>query len=669
MATATISPIVALLLALSMLFSPVAYDTPSDVPELTVTVTRADGQSLSGGFIKTEAGLPGLILNGLEESLLVTGDASYFTDDTATYTVSAQELMKVFEAMTQTLPEPTENDVNAILLFVQGVAGGVSSDALSIAPMGEGMSFTFDLDQLCKDLNTAVPNTLTTYAAFLDPTLAKYSQALAGETITCKQLAAAWPELGLDQVRTGLAGSLTVVPNRDGVSIVGKLAGVSFMAKITETGFNGSITTPDGKVYVLDTADLLVLAEVLSEVPSVMTNAGFSVTEEGDTTTIKVDLAALSTDLNRALTLAVALHSTEIDELLNKYRTWFELIDADFAARLTAANLAKAFQQGAISLPPYKGELTVQQDYETRTYNVNGYFGNTTLSGKYHSREDVGSFLLAFNDSYDPLYLSLDIATDYHTTSYSLSSSMPVLDLFNTITLYVDDSYDAQYTLTTDTNVLRLSYSDDEQYMEAKLGPVNLSYKMDEADVNHFELYTMDFFARLLVAEDRFALDTTVFGVDAALNNDGFSMNGYIYEDFDPDYVRHDFGVHYNEDTMLSAYLAADGRNESCYALTVMPQYASVSFDGDTYTVTPYYGAEMDAYIVAQNGKPVVSIAGEVSEDGTEYTFKVYQGLDLTAQPAFTIVLDTTPDKVKVPADAIVVDPATFAEKLEDFLF
>lgn len=669
MATATISPIVALLLALSMLFSPVAYDTPSDVPELTVTVTRADGQSLSGGFIKTEAGLPGLILNGPEESLLVTGDASYFTDDTATYTVSAQELMKVFEAMTQTLPEPTENDVNAILLFVQGVAGGVSSDALSIAPMGEGMSFTFDLDQLCKDLNTAVPNTLTTYAAFLDPTLAKYSQALAGETITCKQLAAAWPELGLDQVRTGLAGSLTVVPNRDGVSIVGKLAGVSFMAKITETDFNGSITTPDGKVYVLDTADLLVLAEVLSEVPSVMTDAGFSVTEEGDTTTIKVDLAALSTDLNRALTLAVALHSTEIDELLNKYRTWFELIDADFAAQLTAANLAKAFQQGAISLPPYKGELTVQQDYETRTYNVNGYFGNTTLSGKYHSREDVGSFLLAFNDSYDPLYLSLDIATDYNSTSYSLSSSMPVLGLFNTITLYVDDSYDAQYTLTTDTNVLRLSYSDDEQYMEAKLGPVNLSYKMDEADVNHFELYTMDFFARLLVAEDRFALDTTVFGVDAALNNDGFSMNGYIYEDFDPDYVRHDFGVHYNEDTMLSAYLAADGRNESCYALTVMPQYASVSFDGDTYTVTPYYGAEMDAYIVAQNGKPVVSIAGEVSEDGTEYTFKVYQGLDLTAQPAFTIVLDTTPDKVKVPADAIVVDPATFAEKLEDFLF
>lgn len=669
MATATVSPIVALLLALSMLFSPAAYTTPSDVPEMTVTVTRADGESISGGLVKTTDGIPAMILNVLQESLLITGDASYYSDGTVTYTVSADELMKLAGSAFQTLPEPTENDMNAIMLFVQGVAEGVSTDAVSIAAMGNGMSFSIDVDQLAKDLNTAVPNTLTTYAAFLDPTLAKYSQALAGETITCKQLAAAWPELGLDQVRTGLAGSLTVVPNRDSISIVGKLAGVSFMAKITETGFNGSITTPDGKVYVLDTADLLVLAEVLSEVPSVMTNAGFSVTEEGDTTTIKVDLAALSTDLNRALTLAVALHSTEIDELLNKYRTWFELIDEDFAAQLTAANLAKAFQQGAISLPPYKGELTIEQDYETRTYNVNGYFGNTTLTGKYHSREDVGSFLLAFNDSYEPLYLTLDIATDYNTTSYSLSSSLPVLELFNTITLYVDDSYDAQYTLTTDTNVLRLSYSDDEQYMEAKLGPVNLSYKMDEADVNHFELYTMDFFARLLVAEDRFALDTTVFGLDAALNNDGFSMNGYVYEDFDPDYVRHDFGVHYNEDTMLSAYLAADGRNESCYALTVMPQYASVSFDGDTYTVTPYYGAEMEAYIIAKNGVPGLSVTGEVSENEEEITFKVYQGLDLTAQPAFTIVLDTTPDKVKVPADVIVVDPATFVEKAEDFLF
>lgn len=667
MATATISPIVALLLALSMLFSPVAYDSPSEVPEMTVTIIRADGQSISGGLIKTEAGLPGLILNGLEESLLVTGDASYFTDGTATYTISAQELMKVFGALTQPLPEPTENDVNAILLFVQGIAGGVSSDALSIAPMGEGMSFIIDVDQLCKDLNTAVPNTLTTYATFLNPTLAKYSQALAGEVITCEQLAAAWPELGLDQVNTGLKGNLSVVPSRDSLSIVGSLCDVSFVAKVTETGFSCSITCPNGKEYVLDTADLLVLAEVLSEVPSVMTNAGFSVTEEGDTTTIKVDLAALSTDLNRALTLAVALHSTEIDELLNKYRTWFELIDADFAARLTAANLAKAFQQGAISLPPYKGELTIQQDYETRTYNVNGYFGNTTLSGKYHSREDVGSFLLAFNDRYDPLYLSMDIATDYNTTSISLSSSMPVLGLFNTMTLYIDDSYDAQYTLTTDTNVLRLSYSDEEQCLEAKLGPVSLSYRLDEAEVNHFELYMMDFFARLLVAEDHFALDTTVFGIDVSKSRNSVIIDGYFYEEFDPDFDRYEFGLHYNDETMFSAYLS-DGRYEN-YALTVGDAFASFAYNRDTYTVTPYYGAEMEAYIIAKNGVPGLSVTGEVSENEDEITFKVYQGIDLTAQPAFTIVLDTAPDKVKVPADVIVVDPATFVEKAEDFLF
>lgn len=668
MATATVSPIVALLLALSMLFSPAAYTTPSDVPEMTVTVTRADGESISGGLVKTTDGIPALILNVLQESLMITGDASYYSDGTVTYTVSANELMKLAGEAVQTLPEPTENDVNAIMLFVQGVAGGVSADALSIAPMGEGMSFAIDLDQLCKDLNTAVPNTLTTYAAFLNPTLAKYSQALAGEVITCEQLAAAWPELGLDQVNTGLKGNLSVVPGRDSLSIVGSLCDVSFVAKVTETGFSCSITSPDGKEYVLDTADLLVLAEVLSEVPSVMTDAGFSVTEDGDTTTIKVDLAALSTDLNRSLTLAVALHSTEIDELLNKYRTWFELIDEDFAAQLTAANLAKAFQQGAISLPPYKGELTIEQDYETRTYNINGYFGNTTLSGKYHSREDVGSFLLAFNDSYEPLYLTLDIATDYSTTSYSLSSSMPVLGLFNTVTLYIDDSYDAQYTLTTDTNVLRLSYSDDEQYMEAKIGPVNLSYKMDEADVNHFELYMMDFFARLLVAENHFALDTSVFGLDAALNNGGFSINGYVYEDFDPDYVRHDFGVHYNEDTMLSAYLAADGRNESCYAMTVTTQYASVSFEGDTYTLTPYYGAEGEAYVIALNGDPVYSVSGEVSEDGSATTMYFYTGLDMTVTPVFTVVLDNAPDKVAVPAGATPVDPETFAGLVEDFL-
>ena len=118
---------------------------------------------------------------------------------------------------------------------------------------------------------------------------------------------------------------------------------------------------------------------------------------------------------------------------------------------------------------------------------------------------------------------------------------------------------------------------------------------------------------------------------------------------------------------MSSAYLS-DGRYEN-YALTVGNAFASFAYNRDTYTVTPYYGAEMEAYIIAKNGVPGLSVTGEVSENEDEITFKVYQGIDLTAQPAFTIVLDTTPDKVKVPADVIVVDPATFVEKAEDFLF
>ncbi|MBQ7848823.1 MAG: hypothetical protein IJ343_03790 [Clostridia bacterium] len=678
MASATVSPFVALLLALSMLFGSPSYtqqtyrytdsaavvEAEHAIPEFTVSITSTEGESISAGIVETTDYLPAFLFNVFEKNLLVTGNASYYSDGTTTYTVPAEELLKLVAGEMPQIPEPTEDDLNALMLLAQGVAGGISSDAFALLPMGNGMSFSLDVDQLAKDLHTAVPTALTTYAANIDPTLQKYSKALLGENLTCADIAAVWPELGLDQVATGLKGTISVLPTRDGMSFVGTLCDVSFVAKVHESGFNCSITTPDGKEYVLDTNDVLVLAKVLSEVPSGMSNAGFNVTETDDTIHVTLDLAALGTDLNRALTYAIAVNSAEIDALLNKYRTWFELIDEDFAAMLTAANLKAVFQQGAISLPALKGELTIKQDGETRTYYVDGYFANCTLNGQFHSRNDVGSFLFAVNDSYDPLYLSLDIAApDYSTTSYSLSSNVPVLGLFNTLTLYVDDSYDSQYNLTTDTNVLRLGYSSEEQYLEAKLGPVNLSYKMDEEEVNHFELYTMDFFARLLVAENHIALDTSVFGFDYSESRNSMIIDGYFFEDFDPDYDRYEFGLHYNDETMFSAYLS-DGRYEN-YALTVGNQYASFAYNGDTYTVTPYYGAEKQAFIVAMNGKPACSIASETSDDGTTSTFYYYEGLDMTVEPAFTIVVDTDPDQVTVPTNAIVVDPNTFAEHAE----
>lgn len=671
-----VNPIIALLLALSMLLSPAAYTKSEPFPNFSVTVTNANGEEISAGLANTTSGLPAIFLNLLDQELLMTGEAAYLNDSTGTYAVSADELMSLVNTLTQSIPEPTEDDLTALMILLQGTMKGVSQEALSYSVMGSGLSVTIDVDQLAHDLHSAVPAVLTTYAPFLNPTLAKYSAALLGQAITAEELAAVWPELGLDQAATGLKLSLTVVETRDGISIIGAVCDVNFIAAIGENGFSCSISTPDGTVYAFDTADLLILANILASVPDSITRDAFSydqVTTRNEngyttvTTTLKLDTAALASDLNRGIAYTIALNSDAVDELLNKYRSWIALFDPDFASQLTAQSLLQAFNSGALTLPAAEGELVIVVDNATGTGTVNGYFANCTLTGKLATSSSTPAFSLifAFEDRRSPLYLTLDCWSDRYGTTLSFNSSEPVLDLFSTLTLSMVDSYDFSWNLTTDTNVLRAGYSDAEQYMELKIGPMNASLHVDDNAVMHIEFFLPEFFADMHIGSENFSIDSSLFGLSCSETYRGFVFNGYICPDADSD-DRISFGMDYCDvPSVFYAYLSA-GRelDVSLYA-----GYNTLTFrnGSDVYELSPLHGAS-DTVVLTQNGQVVCSIVyEEVVTDRVIPTFRIYNGIDVAAAPVFTVALDAQPDPIDVPADAVFVDPATFVTRLEAF--
>ena len=630
MATATLSPIVALLLALSMLISPAAGTSSSaDLPEFSITVEDVNAdEDLSFGLAETVAGQPVAFYTQQGDGYYITGDSLVFTMDGKTYALPTSELVSYVYAATNRLPQPDEQDAMAVSLFVQSLITSVSADAVSFAPRGEGFTFSIDLDRLVADLDAAVPKVLATYAYYLNPTIAKYSQALFGQPITAAQLAQAWPELGLSELKTGLTIKMTAIPTADGFTLMGSVMEFNFVARVGSNGLEFRLTAPNGVVYPFDSQDLLSLVGLFAQLPATITPDAFSFNEvrtmnkDGrptHTTTIKLDTTALARDLNAGMANILTRNSAMVDSLLKKYSCWLALLSPS-AANITAADLARAFSGGAITLPALKGELVMVDDTALRLFQVNGYLNNVTLTGEIRYRHGDGTFLLTASDSKSSLYLNMDVYTsDYGPDTFTFTSNA-FPGFFNTLSITSwEDRWNNCFAITTDTDVFRMTYTND--VIALKISDLEMRMSLDQNDSMLFDLILPDFFATMRMQNTGLSLDTTYFGLDVKENEDALVLSGYLTPD---EYERYDFGLDAHPDASYTVgtyhgFLSGEGMD---YSFSLIDNILHVNLDGDLYSFIPEYST--NAYVVYCNREAIATI--QFQDEGDKLMLLIYEG-------------------------------------------
>lgn len=703
------NPFIALILALSMLFSSGAIGTGDFTP--FAVEMESNGETVSFGMAETTQGAPAAYLSHDDETFYLTGEKSVLVGQSGAAYTPTQELSALLGTSMGLLPTPTEADLNALTYLFTGLMANISPNALSFAPTGNGFTFKADVDLLLDDLETAVPQVLNAYADQLYPLVRKYSVGLTGQTFTCAQLAAAWPQLGLSQIQTGVTLQLTVAEQETGnVTILGKVCDATFIGSLREDGFNVRFNAPDGKSYQIDTADLAVLAQLLGDLPQQLIAQSVTMTIEGNTqtTTILVNTPVLARTLNQELARIVRENTETVDALLNKYRSWFELADAEVGANLTAERLAMALTAGIIELPEVVGSLSVVQD-DSDIAVINGRFtgdmGVVTITGTAamddYTEQSITYTITSDSGEGAPFMVTCTghFAEDNETLTYTFSE--PVFGLFRTLNFafesyayydfygrteeeFIQELYDEYYawsfyqdyygsveeyiqetmeyylvsgttlSVTTDTDEVRLCLSD-EPRCEIKL-PDFYFFFGGETE-GRISLQVPEFYLDFLFTDNGMRLDTPVFG----LSVNEYGLDGYVAEDYD----RVNFGFQMNEDGILThAYILGGDLN---YSLTNI-------VDGDTILL----GIDDEAYFlnivddntftVTNDGEVVYTLKVEVNADHTTETYRLYNGANTSAQPMFTVTVDLDPDAVTLPAFCQMVDAEDFLQLLGSFL-
>lgn len=674
--------ILTLLLALSMLASPMSGAGVSDLPHFSYSIDftdDSDGVDHSMGLVQTTGEQAAFYTSMADSAFYLTGEQAFIVRPDGAISVPASDFIALLYSMTGSLPDPTEADANALMSFAQSLVSILSPDAFLLAPAGDGFVMELDVDALLADLNTGVPQLLTAHAEQLDPTVRKYSLALTGQPYTCAQLAAMWPQLGLGSVHTGVTIRLSILPQQDGsVTFLGGVADLTFIGRIGEDGFDLRFTTPDGVSYQLDSADLITVSLIASQAFSAVGHEAFMYTESRDTLEsgyqmvtyeIHLNTTALARDLNRGFAEAIRAKVDTVNALLDKYRSWIALFDPQLAQTLTADSLAAAFEGGLISLPHAIGLLTVTDDMGARTAEIDGSLNQATLTGKIsYGSGTSGSLLFTIDDRHVPVTIDADFLADYNAWFCSLSSSLPIFDAIHTLTISYDGSgYGDSILITTDTNAFRLAYSAPEQYMELKIGEVNAYLRQDGNDVFHVNVYHPEFFADLHAGEEFVNLDSTFFGLDFAQGrNDSFTISGYIAPEAN---ARYDFGLNLHESggymgSFANGYFTGEDVDVSAVYVS---DSLYITVDGELYSVVR--DSETSALLLCYNHGIFATIYSEVADDlATLRIYEEYAGKDHTLPPLCTVTIDLDPAPISLPAGAQVTEVSSFVQTLMNLL-
>lgn len=711
MAVASMNPIISILLAMLMLVTPftesVVNVTSTSFDPTVITVEAADEQA-SFGIGKTADEQVVFFLNQSDNALYLSGDRSVVVGTEGVAYTPTAELTALLGSAFNLIPEPTTADLNAIGQFAAMLFMSINPDALSFVPTGNGYTLKADVDLLAKELNTTLPKTLTGCASTLDPVVRKYTAAILGKTMTCAELAKAFEELDVSNVQTGLTLQLTIVPQNDGnITFLGKVSDVTFIGKCTDKGVDARFSTADGKVYQIDTADLAAAADYISGLCSSMLAKSVVTSEDGATITLQIDTTVLAQWINEALARDVRANLEKVNALLNKYRSWLELMDAKMGAVLTAEHLVLAFETGAISLPAMKGDIVMKQLSNT-TINVDGEVSGEL--GKYTVSADIittnGTLVSSVRHVFDDgtgtpfIYTCGTTQTGPNNVRGFYSFSEPLFGLFNTLSISVEnnsyydydgmteaeyqemidedyywfsDYYDRVYgsyngyvnamyedayvednvvSITTDTDAFRFYADSSKPVIDLKTPEFSFHLATNEADEGSLLLETPDFTLNLLSTDSGMSINSSAFGFSA----DNYGLDGYIADGYD----RTRFGIHTDD----SGHIYYNDGYDT-YMLTVSGDDMLLVADDETYHL--YFDRNNNQLLINEDNAVLYTITIEQNEDATVAVYTMYNGTDLTAEPMCTITADNDPDAIVLPAFGAMVDAEDFLKLLQRF--
>lgn len=655
------------MLALSMLLTPVFGSVELPAFTLTVDGTATQQQDLSFGVTETTGGEPVVFLSHWDDGCYITTDGLTFTANDAAYTISAHELARFIASAANQLPQPTEEDLQAVALLGRELLASITPDSFSFVPRGDGFALYIDVDHLLAEIDSAVPQLLRTHARQLNPTLQKYSAFLLGMPITANDLAELWPALGLGELRTGLTINLSVIPTANGVNVMGSVAQFSFVARILEDGFELRFTTPDGVVYPLDSADFLTLVDVFADLPLQVLASSITaaMNETGDTITIQIDTTLLARNLNNAIAGTISANADVVDALLQKYSPWLALVSPELT-NLSAAALNSLFaQQQPIALPAITGQVSVTDAHPTYTIDGSfvGPFGALTFTGRLQngSRSALNTLTVILDDGRETFRATLNHTLEDNMHRVTLAFSQPVLGLFRTLTFNLDtSSYGPCIDLSTDTDTLRLAWHPD--YIRVNLLGFSACYRYIRGVETYMHLALYDLFITLTSTDSSLLLDSTYFGLNARAKDNAFILSGYFTPDQD---VRYDFGLDCHPGVgNIGLYHGFVSGDDTDLSFTLSDHSLFVTVDDTAYSLIPQ--ADNNSLVLYRDDEALMTILGQANGDA--YTLLFYEGQDLTAL-RFTIVLDLDPAPITLPTRCRPIDVYTLIDALSDALY
>lgn len=642
-------------------------------PGLDVTLTSPEGETVSAAFGLTESGFSAKVAQP-DLTLGFNEASAHFADASGAFAVPLQSLLTMLlTGDSASLPIPTEAELNALAALGQELAANLlSSNALAWSLSNQMLSLHIDLDALLSQLDASLPLLLHKYADQLEPLMARFSPFLFGEAISLDELVTVlWSAPFLSATKTGLVLEAVLFQTGNTTSLMASCMGWDFKLDLEENGLAFALTSPTGLAYAFDTQDFLILAGILSAVPSSITEEAFAYTQtteypEGSrygvvTTNAAVDLALLERDVKAGLTKAISANADIIDALCSKYQPWIQLLTG--YRRISTSTLVMLVDKINI-LPDWTGTLTAVFDQYSDTLNATASLAEdgepfALLDLHY----DAVSLNASLRDADGDFALMLTGVNDRYNTSLTLSCTED-LGGFSSITYATGyrnlSRYNTYTIITTDTDIFH--YRQERTGLDLKLGDYSFKYH-NCYDYGALSLDWPGGYLHYTASDTGMSLTSNLGTLSISPTCTGCKIDGTITDGHTP--------LHFS--------VLVDGENQLVTAsilrywggsthLTYRPGTLSILSAGselilaDAGTGTPTRNTAR----LTLDGDIIATIVTEVERE-EDFLFRVYLGQDESA-PCWTLRLDVGAAGPAFPADAVMLTPAEFLQRVNAIL-
>ncbi|MBQ8200943.1 MAG: hypothetical protein IJZ74_04165 [Clostridia bacterium] len=643
-------------------------------PSFSASLT-SEGKTLTLGTSVTADNQPAVNAAFGDHSLLLSGNRAFLTDTSGVSAIDFETLLEGLLQMAnggQALPSVTEEDLQTLYTAAMAILSGISTNAVNVTTSGSTAALVhIDLDALLSELNTAVPAALTSHQPQLDNILARFVTPYAGISVTTAELISLWQQLNLGSIHTGVKADMTFMYTGNALNIVGTMMNCVINATVSSNGASFSVSVPGGKTYSFDTADLMTIASIFSSVPNSIGADAIALSEERTDTsfirTYQFNPSNFLRSLINGVDSAITANSLQLDMLLNKYRPWIELFVTD-ASSLTAAQLQTALR--SLNIPDTDtATLVLTYNQTTRTCLIDGEYDVFHLNGAFISPATL-SLTLSADLPKAPFTLSLNYAYHYRSgTTLSISSSLPILGC-HTLTYQAVDRSNTTYHLTTDNDLLHFHYDEDEQYLDVKLG--DISFYLQEEDLLSVSFLAGEWYSNLIIGEDHFDLDTSLFGMDVTTDLNSLTINGYFLDEYND---RHTFFLTYNSEAKYLTGYYQNPDDSTGIHLTYRTGRLEITASNNTLAITDVTPAEStteNVVTIALDDQVLYTIISSkqikptwnLSRLSNLYDIRIYEAENTVSPALYTLQLDFAPSAVTIPTDVQLMTPQEFINKL-----